>query len=91
MIPDMRLTCPEANKIIPMCILTGRHMELEDWCFCPVSGMPALFSEYLKYMESLGSAEGCGKDPIFGQNVELISLSKVGVPTVGGPMIFILH
>jgi hypothetical protein len=91
MIPDMHLTCPEANKSIPMCVLTGRHMEVEDWCFCPISGMPALFSEYLKYMESIGSAEVCGTDPIFGQNVELIHLSKVGETTAGRPMISILR
>jgi hypothetical protein len=35
-----------------MCICTGRHMELDDWCFCPVSGMPALYSEYLKYLHA---------------------------------------
>lgn len=78
MIPEMRLTCPETNKDIPMCVLTGRHMELEDWCFCPVSGMPALFSEYKKYIESTGPAGDSGTDPIFRQNVDLISLSKVG-------------
>jgi hypothetical protein len=53
-------------------------MELEDWCFCPVSGMPALFSEYKKYIESTGPAGDSGTDPIFRQNVDLISLSKVG-------------
>ena len=34
-----------------MCVVTGRHMVLDDWCFCPVSKCPALYSEYVKYIE----------------------------------------
>ena len=34
-----------------MCVVTGRHMVLDDWCFCPVSKCPALYSEYIKYIE----------------------------------------
>ena len=27
-------------------------MVISDWCFCPVSKFPALYSEYVKYIES---------------------------------------
>ena len=81
LMPGMSLTCPLTNKNIPMCILTGRHMELEDWCVCPVSRMPVLFSEYTKFVESEEAAEDsfthCAIDPIFGQKIDLVSLSKV--------------
>ena len=33
-------------------LLSGRHMVLSDWCFCPVSKMPALYSEYVRYIEA---------------------------------------
>ena len=36
---------------LPMCVVTGRHMVLDDWCFCPVSKCPALYSEYVKFIE----------------------------------------
>lgn len=52
LIPAYELTCPDTKDAIPMCIVTGRHMVLNDWCFCPVSKFPALYSEYVKYIES---------------------------------------
>lgn len=59
LIPSTELECPTTKDSIPMCVCTGKHMVLDDWCFCPVSGMPALFSEYQKYiqMEALKSDE----------------------------------
>ena len=33
-----------------MCIASGRHMSLDDWCLCPSSGMPALLSQYKKLL-----------------------------------------
>ena len=64
MIPVTELECPTTKDQIPMCVCSGRHMEIDDWCFCPVSGMPALYSEYIKYLnaeapnaiESMGEA-----------------------------------
>jgi WD repeat-containing protein 19 len=50
MISQTDLECPATKDHIPMCVCTGRHMEIDDWCFCPVSGMPALYSEYIKYL-----------------------------------------
>ena len=35
-----------------MCVVSGRHMEADDWCICPNSNMPALLSQYHAYLES---------------------------------------
>lgn len=48
----------DPDILLPMCIVTGRHMERGDWCFCPNSGMPALYSEYLKYIDMERSGGG---------------------------------
>jgi len=70
MINQTELECPTTKDQIPMCVCTGRHMEIDDWCFCPVSGMPVLYSEYIKYLtaeapnaiESMGEASDALKD-----------------------------
>ena len=49
-IPRTQLECPTTRDALPMCVVTGRHMVLEDWCFCPVSKFPALYSEYVRYI-----------------------------------------
>lgn len=51
MIPRTELECPTTKDEIPMCVVTGWHMEREDWCVCPNSRMPALYSEYVKYIQ----------------------------------------
>jgi tetratricopeptide (TPR) repeat protein len=60
MIPVTQLECPTTRDAIPMCIISGKHMVLDDWCFCPVSKFPALYSEYVRYIremtKKLGSA-----------------------------------
>ena len=59
LISDMELENPNTKDSIPMCICTGRHMVRDDWCFCPISGMPALLSEYVDYIkEECGNVEG---------------------------------
>lgn len=50
MIPVMTLECPTTRDALPMCIITGKHMVLDDWCICPISKFPALYSEYIRYI-----------------------------------------
>jgi hypothetical protein len=50
-IPIMQLECPTTRDALPMCVVSGRHMVLDDLCFCPVSKFPALYSEYVRYIE----------------------------------------
>jgi WD repeat-containing protein 19 len=52
MIPLTQLECPTTRDALPMCAVSGRHMVLDDWCFCPVSKSPVLFSEYIRYIEA---------------------------------------
>lgn len=51
MVPVTQLESTSRDQI-PMCVITGRHMVLNDWCFCPISKMPALHSAYIAYIES---------------------------------------
>merc|ERR1712196_276982 len=74
MIPQTELVCPVTKDDIPYCIVTGRHMELEDWCICPNSKMPALHSAYVKYL----STESV--DPMCGKEVQVQDLIRVEDP-----------
>lgn len=56
LIPNSQLESPTTRDSLPMCIITGRHMVLDDWCFCPNSKFPALFSEYTRFVEAEISA-----------------------------------
>mmetsp|Transcript_838 Transcript_838/g.2234 ORF Transcript_838/g.2234 Transcript_838/m.2234 type:complete len:1438 (-) Transcript_838:93-4406(-) len=50
------LECPTTRDPLPMCIISGRHLEREDFCLCPVSQMPALYSQYIRYLTQQTSA-----------------------------------
>jgi WD repeat-containing protein 19 len=72
LIPITQLECPTTRDALPMCVVSGRHMVMEDWCFCPVSKFPALYSEYVRYIENeikailaLGSKDSLGVDGKF--------------------------
>jgi hypothetical protein len=62
LIAATQLECPTTRDSIPMCIITGKHMLLEDWCFCPASKCPALYSAYVQYIESYPSKDQDGSD-----------------------------
>lgn len=51
LLPEYQLESPVTRDAIPMCIITGRHLVKSDWTFCPNSKFPALYSEYVKYIE----------------------------------------
>jgi len=57
-------------------------MVLDDWCFCPVSKCPALFSAYKRYIEEERAALEPGApvlDPVMGKPVDS-SLLKLSSP-----------
>lgn len=70
MIPVTQLECPTTRDALPMCVVSGKHMVLDDWCFCPISKFPALYSEYVRYIRDMtrsllnpaSSAEGNNDD-----------------------------
>jgi len=61
-IPMSALECPTTRDALPMCVVTGRHMVAHDWCFCPVSRFPALYSEYVKYIQAILAPKEESKD-----------------------------
>ncbi|CAM9233510.1 unnamed protein product [Chrysoparadoxa australica] len=89
MIPCTQLESPQTKDCIPMCIVTGRHMEAKDWCICPRSKMPALMSEYMSYLkwqadqtpvvpdeEAVIGNGWSGMDPVTGQKLSSYELKK---------------
>ena len=68
------LECPTTRDAIPMCIITGRHMLLDDWCFCPNSKYPATLSAYKRLIS--GECEGA-VDPVIGNPIASGDLSLV--------------
>jgi WD repeat-containing protein 19 len=74
-IPITSLECPTTQEELPMCVVTGRHVEKDDCCVCPNSRMPALRSHYLQYLKTEGAAarsravanEAKGGEPVRGQ------------------------
>ena len=56
---------------IPFCVVSGYHMVAGDWCICPNSKFPALYSKYVRYLETEGN------DPICGQPVRATDLIRV--------------
>jgi hypothetical protein len=58
MLPVTTLICPTTGDQLPMCIISGKHMVLDDWCFCPNSKFPALYSEYVRYIRESTKRNG---------------------------------
>jgi len=82
-IPSYSLECPTTKDALPMCAVTGRHMILADWCLCPNSKFPVLYSEYLKYVRrelSVAIAESKAADEAAGN-------MKMGESKAGGPLV----
>jgi len=75
MIDSYELVCPTTKNQIPFCVVTGKHMVLSDWCFCPNSKMPALYSEYVNYLQNVKTEEE-KVDPISGVPVCIAQLVK---------------
>lgn len=82
MIPETQLECPTTRDALPMCIVTGRHMVLSDWCFCPRSRLPATLSAYIRYIDMMSGSQSEAVDPILGKPVEVSELVKVSAEEV---------
>ena len=83
MIPTTELECPTTRDALPMCVVTGRHMLLDDWCLCPVSKCPVLYTHYRRYIEAqLDAARDEGReiialDPVLNKPVVVFDLKLV--------------
>merc|ERR1712225_211009 len=84
-IPITSLECPTTQEELPMCVVTGRHVEKEDFCVCPNSRMPALRSHYLQYIKTEGAAartraianEAKGGEPVMASELTLMAPEEV--------------
>jgi WD repeat-containing protein 19 len=88
LIAESSLTCPTTRDALPMCIITGKHVLKDDWCFCPNSGFPALYSEYMRYIENefksaLKAAGGGEEDSQFGSPSRGRSVAVAMDPILG--------
>jgi len=52
LIPITSLECPTTKDAIPMCVVTGQHVVADDFTICPRSNMPAIYTEYIRYIEA---------------------------------------
>jgi len=73
-LPDTQLYCPSCKNYIPYCIITGKHMVLKEWSYCPNCKFPALRSDFLEWLESSTTCPMCHK------NVEVEKIDLVRNP-----------
>lgn len=83
LIPAMALECPTTKEALPMCVITGQHLLLDDWCFCPASRFPASYSAYIRYLQEthrrgqgLGGGESKGEG-LMGNSNEIVGPDPV--------------
>ena len=71
-IPSTDLLCESCKNHIPYCIITGKHMVLDDWSYCPQCSFPALYSSFLGHV---GKGLDC---PMCQESIteDMISLSE---------------
>ena len=69
---DLYLLSQPAGLAFPICICSGMFLNRNlDWTFCPISGIPALLSQYIKFTGIFGL------DPIRGESISLSDIKKV--------------
>jgi len=74
-VPVTGLMCPTTNNELPWCICTGYHVVANDMCLCPNTQMPAIYSEYVKWVEKNGT------DPITDKPVNISDIRRLSDPS----------
>ena len=74
-VPVVDLVCPVTKNDLPWCVVSGYHMNLSDWCVCPNSKLPALYSKYKEYIQ-----RGANVDPVLGKPIRASDLILVEDP-----------
>ena len=83
-----QLECPTTRDALPMCVITGRHVLLDDFCICPNSKFPAIHSEYVKYIQGESeriAAELAKKGDANGASVDVMD-PVLGLPIVANDL-----
>lgn len=74
---DLYLLSQSAGLAFPICICSGMYLDRSlDWTFCPISGIPALLSQYIKFIEIFGL------DPINSESISSSDIEKALVEEV---------
>uniref|UniRef100_A0A3P9KAP6 WD repeat-containing protein 19 n=1 Tax=Oryzias latipes TaxID=8090 RepID=A0A3P9KAP6_ORYLA len=58
-LPENELLCIACKNNIPYCIATGRHLIKEDWSTCPHCDFPALYSQFILFLETETACPMC--------------------------------
>ncbi|KAL3878608.1 hypothetical protein ACJMK2_030942 [Sinanodonta woodiana] len=68
-LPETELLCPECKANIPYCLVTGRHLVKDDLTACPNCDFPALFSEFLRLLETEETCPMCS-EKVLKENIQ---------------------
>uniref|UniRef100_A0A0L8I442 Anaphase-promoting complex subunit 4 WD40 domain-containing protein n=2 Tax=Octopus bimaculoides TaxID=37653 RepID=A0A0L8I442_OCTBM len=82
-IPETLLVCPDCKMNIPYCIATGCHITKENLTACPKCQFPALYSEYIKLLESEEKCPMCS-ETILRNELTTVTDPKMFLPTSQG-------
>ena len=58
-VPETVLDCGSCKNTLPMCVVTGKHMVLEEWSGCPTCKFPALFGPFSKLVSETKQCPLC--------------------------------
>eukprot|EP00924_Labyrinthula_sp_SR-Ha-C_P014324 maker-scaffold_20-snap-gene-2.1-mRNA-1 protein AED:0.01 eAED:0.02 QI:0/0/0/1/1/1/2/0/1497 len=75
LVPEYKLVCPVSSVQIPFCIVTGKHVTLQDYCVCPNSGLPAIYSEYITYLRNFDNKDSV--DPVWSRPITVSQIKKL--------------
>ncbi|BFZ14509.1 hypothetical protein BsWGS_17548 [Bradybaena similaris] len=70
-LPETELMCPDCRNNIAYCIITGRHVLKEDFCVCPACDFPAIYSEFLRMLETEETCPMCS-ERVLKENIQKI-------------------
>lgn len=71
-LPETALMCPECKNNLPYCIVTGRHIVNDDLTACPKCDFPAIFSEFIKLLETEENCPMCS-EKIIKENLQKVT------------------
>ncbi len=73
-VPSTELDCGACRNTLPYCIVTGKHMVLDDWAQCPGCKFPAMHSMFVKLLRDTPNCPMCDAF------VDPVKLQKVAQP-----------
>lgn len=51
-VPEYQTHCDHCKNLLPVCIASGKHMVVSEWCQCPHCKMCANYSEFKRVLEN---------------------------------------